>query len=237
MPFPSVNLDLISICNAYGINTPPYSISALRGSKYYIKPSTISKSVPMTGSVDLGQFKGAYTSVPVVSSLVVGTPPIGYIRSPHFSFPGTSVPFAGVDYTIKYKTSFGVPSSIFIDNLLYFQAFTGTGGYDPFYTYVGIVVSGCGAKNTTAIYDTASFSYIGGELLYNTYTQTMGAIKFPIDSTGVCYFNLQLYNKNNFINNPSGYNSYYEAELTFNVTSTDVSFGTPVFRTIGTYGT
>ena len=163
MAFSSGEIDVKTVCEAYGVTTAPYSMSALQGKKYYQSPSPTAITVPVTGPVSLDIFKGSYANLPVITSLISGTPSIGYFRVTPIYFSGTGGPYASVDYTIKYKTTFGVITSIYIGGgaspSLSYGAYTGSGS-DVFYNYCGLICSGCGADMNNAIYNSANFTNI-----------------------------------------------------------------------------
>jgi hypothetical protein len=61
MAFPSTNITLKQVCDAYGV---PYNMAALRGKYYYtVSPPSALQQVPLTGPISLSLFlgKAAYT--------------------------------------------------------------------------------------------------------------------------------------------------------------------------------
>lgn len=67
--FPSTNIALSQICDAYGV---PRNINSLRGRTYWSRPAVSSgpltpTTVPANGPVNMGQFLGNYTGNPYVT--------------------------------------------------------------------------------------------------------------------------------------------------------------------------
>ena len=219
MAFPTGAIDLKTVCDAYSVAK---NMGALRGKKYYQSPSPDAITVPTTGPISLGDFKGNYYSV---TSLIVGTPPIGYIRTTPIYYSGTSGPYASIDYIIKYKTIFGSVKSIYIDRV-YFSAFTSLYNIDTFYNYVGIGYDATPTSVTPdkseAIYDRASFTSSFGTIFDNKYNNELSNFEIPINSTGRIQIVFNLFNKD-FVTTRIGSNKRYSIILVLNITSSTVS--------------
>ena len=219
MAFPTGAIDLKAVCDAYGVAS---NIGALRGKKYYTAAS-VETTIPASGSFSLGDFKGRYATNPSVTSLIVGTPSIGYIRSTPFYYSGTSGPYASIDYIIKYKTLFGSVKSIYIDHV-YFNAFTSPNNTDTFYNYVGIEVSYSGRSiMAQAVYDTASFTTAFGITFDNKYNNEFINLEIPIDIvTGQIRIIFNMFNKDH-ITTRTGSNKRFYYIFYLDITSSTVS--------------
>jgi len=112
MAFPSTGLDLKTVCEAYGITSAPYSMSALRGKKHY-SSSGVETTIPASGEIVIGDFRGKNSASPGKSVADV------YKNGDFFfnqggtrksfkaiiSFTNTTVSFYPSGYVKKYTTT------------------------------------------------------------------------------------------------------------------------------------
>lgn len=222
MAFPTTNLSLKAVCDAYGVAS---NMGALRGKIYYQSPNPDAKTIPSTGALSLDIFKESYINNPVVNSGGI------YIMSPTIYYtpnPGNN-PMAVFTCYFNYTTTFGVLSSITIVELRA-RAITDSGN-DTFYNYIwGTYVFGPESSP-----DYTTFTPNMPVVSRYTSSQNSFTINIPSNYLGnnlsiLCSF----YNGQNFLASPETPNSHYNCNINFFLNSSGISISHITYSNLNT---
>jgi hypothetical protein len=213
MAFPTTNLGLKEVCEAYGITTAPYSMSALRGKKYY-SSTGVETTIPATGSIVLGDFRGK-TSTPLSSTYNLDIP----TTSKSFDINTDILYFNATGTDSTYTISYGILTSMYLNRL-----FMSSGLYSPNYN-IGTLRITFVRRNPYYYFES---------VLDSSYDNVFNHI-FP--TTTLTNAQRIDYIRFDFKLTTSSGNSFYYYSFQLNVTTTGLVLDVSVGGTIGTYNT
>ena len=228
MAFPQTNLGLKEVCEAYGVTTAPYSMSALRGKIHYSSTETAT-TIPTSGPISLGDLRGQTSKLPAKTYLFRNT------------FPVTDNPTIAVPFIIKVFYVTDVQVGVCYFSCRFTDTYTITNGkltnlnlYFDSITW-NTTSSGTATTQNNFFINAAYDLYIDGAYIGSYsgsfWNGNMYQAVFRIDMNITCTNTLKLV----MLRFSENYGRSYKLSLTYTVTATGLQLTSSEASTTGTY--